>query len=301
MSTPLDRRGLWVTLMAYTLWGLMPLYWHLLREVPAFQVVLHRAIWCAVLVAGWLGFRHGRGWLREVISRTRLAAMLAVSGFLMFGNWGLYVWAVVNGHVIEASLGYFISPIFNVLIGVLFLHERLSLPQWCAVALAAAGMLWLTLGYGQFPWIALALAGSFVLYGLIRKLAVVEAVRGLGVENLFVFIPALALMLWFEIDQGGFFALHWGGWADVLLVMSGALTAIPLICFAYGVRRIPLSVVGLIQYVGPTTQLSLGIFFFGEAFGLDRVIGFALIWAGLAAFAIDGVIASRRRIVAQQA
>jgi len=300
MSAPLDRRGLWVTLMAYAIWGMMPLYWHLLREVPPLQVVVHRAIWCAVLVAGWLGIRHGRGWLREIIAQPRLAAMLAASGFLMFGNWGLYVWAVVNGHVIETSLGYFISPIFNVVIGVVFLHERLSRAQWCAAALAAAGMLWLTLGYGQFPWIALLLAGSFALYGVLRKLAVVEAVRGLGVENLFVFIPALALMLWFETTHGGFFALRWGGFAEVLLVMSGALTAIPLICFAYGVRRIPLSVVGLLQYVGPTTQLMLGIFFFGEAFGLERAIGFALIWAGLAAFAIDGVIASRRRIVAQQ-
>jgi len=301
MSAPLDRRGLWVTVMAYGIWGLMPLYWHLLREVPSLQIVLHRAIWCAVLVAGWLGIRHGRGWLREIIARPRLAAMLAASGLLMFGNWALYVWAVVNGHVIESSLGYFISPMLNVLIGVVFLRERLSRAQWCAAALAAAGMVWLTLGYGQFPWIALSLAGSFALYGVIRKLAVVEAVRGLGVENLFVLIPALALMIWFEIAQGGFFSLRWGGLADVLLVMSGALTAIPLICFAYGVRRIPLSVVGLLQYVGPSTQLMLGIFFFGEAFGLDRMIGFALIWAGLAAFAIDGVIASRRRIVAQQA
>jgi len=297
MSTPLDRRGLWVTVMAYCVWGLMPLYWHLLREVPPLQVVLHRAVWCAVLVASWLGFRHGRGWLREIIAQPKLAVMLAISGFLMSGNWGLYVWAIINGHVIEASLGYFISPIFNVLIGVVFLHERLARAQWCAVVLAAAGVLWLSFGYGQFPWIALLLSSSFALYGLIRKLAVVEAVRGLGVENLFVFIPALALMVWFESNQGGFFMLRWGGWTNILLVMSGALTAIPLICFAYGVRRVPLSVAGLLQYIGPTLQLMLGIFFFGEAFGLDRAIGFALIWAGLVAFAIDGVIASRRRVL----
>jgi len=299
MSAPLDRRGLWITLLAYAIWGLMPLYWHLLREVPPLQVVTHRAIWCAVLVTGFLGIRHGRGWLDEIMTRPRLVLMLAVGAVFMTGNWGLYVWAVVNGHVIEASLGYFISPIFNVLIGVLFLHERLSRLQWCAVSLAAAGMLWLTLGYGQFPWIALLLAGSFAVYGLIRKLAVVDAVRGLGVESLFMLPPALLLMLWFEITQGGFFALRWGAWMDMLLVMSGALTAIPLVCFAYGVRRIPLSVVGLIQYVGPSLQLSLGIFFFDEVFGLERAIGFALIWTGLAVFAIDGVIASRRRILAR--
>jgi len=301
MSAALDRRGLWAAVMAYGIWGLMPLYWHLLREVPPFQVLLHRAIWCAILVAGWLGLRHGRGWLREIIAQPRLAGMLAISGLLMSSNWGLYVWAIVNGHVIEASLGYFISPVFNVLIGVLFLHERLSRPQWCAVLLAASGMLWLTLGYGQFPWIALSLASTFALYGLIRKLAVVEAVRGLGAENLFVFAPALVLLLWFEFDHGGFFSLHWGAQADMLLIMSGALTAIPLICFAYGVRRVPLSVVGLLQYVGPTLQLSLGIFFFGETFGPERATGFILIWSGLAIFAIDGVLASRRRVIAQQA
>jgi len=301
MSAPLDRRGLWMTLLAYAIWGLMPLYWHLLREVPPLQVVAHRAIWCAVLVTGFLGIRHGRGWLDGIIARPRLSAMLAVGAVFMTGNWGLYVWAVVNGHVIEASLGYFISPIFNVVIGVLFLHERLSRAQWCAVALATAGVLWLTLGYGQFPWIALLLAGSFAIYGLIRKLAVIEAVRGLGIESLFMLPPALALMLWFESGQDGFFALHWGLLADGLLVIGGALTAIPLVCFAYGVRRIPLSVVGVLQYLGPSLQLSLGIFFFDEAFGLDRATGFILIWSGLAIFAIDGVIASRRRILAQQA
>jgi len=301
MSAVLDRRGLWVTLMAYAIWGMMPLYWYLLREVPPLQVVLHRAVWSALLVAGFLAIRHGAGWWREVIAQPRLAAMLAMSGFLMTGNWGLYVWAIIEGHVIEASLGYFISPMFNVLIGVVFLHERLSRAQWGAAALAAAGMLWLAFGYGQFPWIALGLAASFALYGLIRKLAAVEAVRGLGVENLFVFVPALLLMAWFEVGEGGFFALRWGVGTDLLLIISGALTAIPLICFAYGVRRIPLSVVGLLQYIGPSLQLTFGIFFFGEAFGLDRATGFILIWAGLVMFAVDGLVASRRRIIAQQA
>jgi len=299
MNSALDRRGLWMTLLAYAIWGLVPLYWHALREVPALQLVLHRSVWCTLLVAGWLGISHGRSWLREIFTQPRLAAMLALSGVLMFCNWGLYVWAIVNGHVIETSLGYFISPIFNVLIGVLFLHERLTRPQWCAVALATAGMLWLTLGYGQFPWIALALAGSFALYGLIRKLAVVDAVRGLGMENLFMFIPALGMLLWLESDQGGFFSLRWGALTDVLLVMSGVLTAIPLVCFTYGVRRIPLSIVGLLQYLGPTLQLLLGIFFFGEAFEIERAAGFALIWSGLAVFALHGLIRSRRRAALQ--
>ena len=298
----MDRRGLWIAVAAFVIWGLMPLYWYLLREVPSLQIVLHRAVWCAVLVAAWLTLREGRGWLRAVIVQPRLAAMLALSGTLIAFNWGLYVWAVNSGHVIEASLGYFINPLLNVLIGVVFLRERLSRAQWIAVALAGGGVAWLTARYGSFPWIALCLAGSFALYGVIRKFAAVEAVRGLGVENMFMFVPALALLAWIELGgSGGFFSLRWGGWTDALLVLGGALTAIPLIFFAYAVRRVPLSVIGLLQYLGPTLQLLLGVFFFGEPFGADRAAGFAFIWAGLAIFAFDGVRAARRRIVAQQA
>ncbi|MDH5835297.1 EamA family transporter RarD [Luteimonas kalidii] len=298
----LDRRGLWIAVGAFVIWGLMPLYWHLLKAVPSLQIVLHRAVWCAVLVAAWLTLREGRGWFAAVAAQPRLAGMLALSGALIAANWGLYVWAVNAGHVVEASLGYFINPLLNVVIGVLFLRERLSPAQWVAVALAGCGVLWLTFHYGSFPWIALCLACSFALYGVIRKFAAVEAVRGLGVENMFMFVPALALLLWFELQgQGGFFSLRWGGWIDALLVLGGALTAVPLIFFAYAVRRVPLSVVGLLQYIGPTLQLLLGVFFFGEAFGSDRAIGFGFIWIGLAAFAIDGALAHRRRVVAQQA
>ena len=296
-----DRRALWIAVAAFVIWGLMPLYWHLLRHVPSLQIVLHRAVWCAILVAAWLTVSRGRGWRRGVFSQPRLVAMLAASGLLIAANWSLYVWAVNSGHVVEASLGYFINPLLNVVIGVLFLRERLSLPQWVAVALAAGGVLWLTFNYGSFPWIALCLAGSFAIYGLIRKFAAVEAVQGLGVENLFVFGPAVLVLAWLEWSgSGGFFSLRWGGLTDVLLVLGGALTAIPLICFAYAVRRVPLTVVGLLQYIGPTLQLLLGVFFFGEAFGIDRAMGFAFIWAGLAVFAIDGYLQARRRIVAQQ-
>lgn len=297
-----SRRGLWIAVAAFVIWGLMPLYWYLLRHVPSLQIVLHRSIWCAILVAAFLTIRQGRGWLREILAQPRLAGMLAMSGCLIAVNWALYVWAVNSGHVVEASLGYFINPLLNVVIGVVFLRERLSVPQWIAVALAGGGVAWLTFNYGSFPWIALCLATSFALYGLIRKFAAVEAVQGLGVENLFVFGPALLALAWFERQGGGgFFSLRWGGWTDVLLVLGGALTAIPLICFAYAVRRVPLTIIGLLQYIGPTLQLLLGVFFFGEAFGIDRAIGFGFIWVGLVVFALDGYLQSRRRIVAQQA
>ncbi len=302
MSSGNGQRGLWIAIGAFLIWGLMPLYWSLLREVPSLQIVLHRALWCAVLVAAWLSLREGTGWLREVLAQPRLAAMLALSGLLVTFNWGLFVWAVNSGHVVESSLGYFINPLLNVVIGVLFLRERLSPAQWVAVALACAGVVWLTFNYGSFPWIALSLAVTFALYGLIRKLAAVEAVRGLGVESLFMLVPVLAALLWIEAaGGGGFLGQRWGFGINLLLVLGGALTAIPLIFFAYAVRRVPLSVVGVLQYLSPTMQLLLGVFVFGERFDSDRAIGFAFIWGGLLVFAVDGYLASRRRIVAQQA
>jgi chloramphenicol-sensitive protein RarD len=302
MSMDARTRGLWMAVGAFVLWGLMPLYWNLLKRVPSLEVVLHRALWSALLVAAFLTVTRGRGWLAAVFAQPRLAGMLLASGLLIGGNWSLYVWAVNAGHVVESSLGYFINPLLNVVIGVVFLRERLVPAQWVAVALATCGVLWLTFNYGSFPWIALALAGSFALYGLIRRQAQVDAVAGLGVENLYLLVPAAALLAWLELGgHGGFSTVRWGWGANVLLVLGGALTALPLIGFAYAVRQVSLSTVGLLQYLAPTLQLICGVLVFGEPFGRDRAIGFAVIWAGLAVFAIDGFIRSRRRIVAQQA
>lgn len=302
MSMDARTRGLWMAVAAFVIWGVMPLYWHLLKEVPSLQVVLHRALWSALLVAAYLTLTRGRGWLREVVSQPRLAGMLFASGMLIGFNWSLYVWAVNAGHVVETSLGYFINPLLNVVIGVAFLRERLVPAQWFAVALAACGVLWLTFTYGSFPWIALALAGSFAIYGLIRRQAQVDAVAGLGVENLYLLVPAAAALAWLELNgQGGFTAVQWGWGSNLLLMLGGALTALPLIGFAYAVRQVSLSTVGLLQYLAPTLQLLCGVLVFGEPFGRDRAIGFAVIWIGLAVFAIDGFIRARRRIVAQQA
>lgn len=292
-----DRRGLWTAVAAFVLWGLMPLYWHLLKVVPSLQIVLHRVLWSAMLVAGWLFLVRGRAWLRDTLALPRAAGLLALSGALIAFNWGLYIWAVNAGHVIETSLGYFINPLLNVLIGVLVLRERLNRMQWTSVAVAALGVLWLTFNYGSFPWIALALAGSFGLYGLIRRQVGVDAVAGLGVENLFLLPAAAVLLAWTGGGgEGGLFA--WGTVMAVLLVLGGALSALPLVGFAYAVRRIPFTLVGLLQYIAPTLQLLCGVFFFGEAFGPDRVIGFAFIWLALLLFATDGVIRARRRVPA---
>lgn len=292
------RRGLWVAAGAFVLWGLMPLYWHLLKAVPSLQIIAHRIVWSAVLVLAWLFWKHGRAWLQVVRERPRIAAMLALSGLFIAFNWGLYIWAVNAGHVVEASLGYFINPLLNVVLGVLLLRERLSRGQWVAVACAAAGVLWLTFHYGSFPWIALALAGSFGMYGLLRKVTAIDSLPGLGIESSYLLLPALALLLWGEWHgQGGVLGAWWP-WLDLLLVLGGALTALPLIGFAYAVRRVPLSTVGLLQYVAPTLQLLCGVLVFGEPFGRDRAIGFVLIWLALAIYAGDGLRRARRSPVA---
>lgn len=299
MTTPeaQTRRGLWVALAAFVAWGLMPLFWHLLKSVPSLQIVMHRIVWSAVLVTAWLLWSQGRGWLRSALARPRAAWMLALSGLLISINWGLYIWSVNAGHVVEASLGYFMNPLVNVLFGVALLGERMDRVQRAAVLLAALGVAWLTWQHGQPPWIAIGLAVSFGLYGLLRKLTAADAVSGHGVECLYLVAPAAAVLLWIENQGGGGFGPEWGLGVSLLLVIGGALTALPLIGFAYAVKRVPLSVVGIMQYIAPSLQLLIGVLVFGEPFGTDRAIGFSLIWAGLAVFATHGFVRSRRQVV----
>ncbi len=301
MPAPLDRRGVWVAVATFAL-CVMPLYWHLLKAVPSLQIIAHRIVWSTLLVCGWLLWKYGRAWWRETLATPRASWMLAISGTLIALNWGLYIWAVNAGHVVETSLGYFINPLLNVVLGVVVLHERLNRVQWLSTAIAAGGVLWLTFNYGDFPWIAIALAFSFGIYGLIRKVVAVPPVRGLGVESLYLVLPALVLLLWGESQgQGGFLSLNdnpgWGWQLDALLIFGGALTALPLIGFAYAVRRIPFSVVGLLQYIAPTLQLLCGVLVLGESFDRDRAIGFVLIWIALAVFIADGWWRARQRPV----
>ena len=296
----IDRRGLLAAATAFTIWGVFPAYWHLLKAVPSMQIMAHRVVWSAVLVVGWLLWRQGWDWWRTIAARPRMLAALALSGAVIAFNWGLYIWAVNAGHVVETSLGYFINPLVTVALGVVVLRERLRRPQWIAVACAAAGVAWLTWSAGSPPWIALGLAGSFALYGLVRKLVPVDAVAGLGVESLFMFLPALAYVLWAEAGHGGGFIGGWSLGTQLLLVFSGVVSAVPLVAFAYGVRRIPLSLVGLLQYIGPTLQLLLGVWFFHEPFGAAQLLGFGAIWLGLAIYASEGLWRARRRVAADR-
>lgn len=283
----IDPRGLAAAIFAYAVWGVFPLYWYLLRQVPALQIIAHRVVWCGVFVVAWMLLREGRGWLRQALSGPRVVPLLLASSLLISFNWGVYIWAVTHGHVVDASLGYFINPLASVVLGVLVLRERLNRMQWTAVTLAALGVLWLTFMHGALPWIALALAASFSVYGLIRKLVAVEALPGLAVESLFLLLPALAWLLWSELQGGGSFG-HGGGGPELLLVLGGALTALPLLGFAYGARRIPYTLVGLLQYISPTLQLVCGVLLLGESFEPAQAVGFGCIWLALLLYALDG-------------
>lgn len=290
------RRGFIATFAVFVLWGLVPLYWHLLKAVPSFQIIAHRIIWSAVLVIGGLLWVSRLDWWHAVAAQPRRLAILAVSSVAIAFNWGLYIWAINAGHVIESSLGYFINPLVSVLLGVVVMKERLRGLQWLAVGCAVVGVAWITVDAGRPPWISLGLAFSFGLYGLLRKLVEVEAVAGLAVESAYLFLPALAFAVWSEFGHGGAFLHGWGWRNDLLLIIGGAVTAVPLIGFAYGVRRIPLSMVGILQYVTPTLQLLLGVWFFHEPFDSHRAIGFCAIWIGLAIFVGESFYRSRRTI-----
>lgn len=290
----LDRGGLAATISAFLIWGVVPLYWNLLKSVPSLEIIANRIVWCSLPVLAWLFWTQGNRWWRDVLARPRVAGWLLLSSLLIAGNWGLYIWAVNSGHVVETSLGYFINPLVNVLLAVVVLRERLNPMQWFSIALATAGVLWLTLHRDSLPWIALTLASSFALYGLIRKLVAVDAVPGLAIESAYLLLPALAMLAWFA-SQGSLRLGHESIRIDLLLIVGGALTALPLIGFAYGARRIPYSLVGLLQYIAPSIQLLLGVLVFKEAFDRNQLIGFAGIWAALVIYAGDGLWRSRHR------
>ncbi len=271
---------------AFLLWGLFPLYWKQLASVPALEVVAHRTAWGFAAMAGWVTLRGGWPAVLAVARRPRTLALLASSAVLIGVNWLLYVWAVVHGHVVEASLGYYVNPLVNVLLGVLVLGERLSRPQQVAVGLAAAGVAVLTAGHGRLPWIALALAVSFGLYGLVRKTVGADAVTGLLCETAILAPAATALVL----------SLGWRGtgafgptapFESVLLALGGVVTAVPLVLFALGARSLPLSTLGLIQYLSPSLQFLIAVFLFREPFTRSHAAAFGCIWSALALLTWD--------------
>jgi chloramphenicol-sensitive protein RarD len=287
-------KGVLFGIGAYTLWGLLPLYWRALESVAPLEILGNRMVWSLVFVAGVLALRKNWGWLRASLRRPRLLRNYVLAALLLSANWLIYIWAVNSGYVVETSLGYFINPLLNVLLGTVFLGEKLRVWQALAVGLAGVGVLYLTLNYGGLPWIALSLALSFGLYGFITKTSPLSATQGLALEMSVVFLPAMAYLAYLGISKTG--SLTQGSSAIILLlVLAGAVTAIPLLMFGAAARRIPLSTVGFLQYIAPTLQFLLGVFWFREPFPPQRLVGFSLIWVALLVYSLEGLWSNHKR------
>jgi chloramphenicol-sensitive protein RarD len=280
---------------AYLMWGLFPLYWPLLKPIGALEILAHRVVWSLMVVVLLLFVTRKLGWLRST-SRTKLA-WLTLAAVLVSFNWLLYIWAVNAGHVVETSLGYFINPLISVLLGVTFLKERLRPAQWWALAGAFVAVLVLSYDYGHPPWIALGLAPSFALYGLVKKRAGVGAVESLSFETGVLTLPALVYLVVLEVKGAGSFG-HVPLGRELLLVGAGVMTALPLVAFGASANRVPLSTLGLLQYFAPTLQFMCGVLVFHEQMSSLRWLGFGLIWVSLIAFAAEGFLNASRAAAA---
>lgn len=275
-----ELAGVFYALAAYGTWGLVPIYWKAVAFVPGLEMVAHRTVWAVPLLALWLGPRRRLGQLFGVLGRAASRRRLCLTALLLACNWLVFIWAVTAGHLVEASLGYFLNPLVNVLLGRVVLGEQLTRRQGLAVGLALAGVAWMGFAGGAVPWIALVLAGTFGLYGLLRKQAGVDALLGLGSEVLILFLPALGYLLATGVSEG--LAIGGRGVGPALLVAaSGFLTVLPLVWFNEAARRLRYSTLGFFQYLAPTGQFLLGVLVYGEAFSGDRVLAFALIWAAV--------------------
>jgi chloramphenicol-sensitive protein RarD len=280
--------GVWYGVAAYSLWGLLTLYWRLFPNVPAIQILAHRFVWSfvvlvAIVAASW---QQRRAALRAI--NARIVALYTIAAVLIGANWFLYVFSVNNDFIVDSSLGYFMTPLVNVLMGVVVFRERLRAMQWLAVAFAFSGVLWLTLAYGTLPWIGLALAASFGSYGLVKKKATLPSLEGLTLETAVLVLPSVLYLAVLHRDGNGAF-LHAGVGTDLLLAAGGIVTVVPLLLFATAVRRVPLSVIGILQYIAPTIQFLLGVYAFHEPFTRMQLTGFGLVWLGLVVFTLDSV------------
>lgn len=287
------NKGVFYAASAYIIWGLLPLYWKALHGVPTGQILANRIVWSLVFVGIILTARRHWAWFQPAVHKPKVLLLFALSSLLLAINWFTYIWGVNNGFIVETSLGYFINPLVNVLLGYLVLHERLRPAQWLALAVAVAGVLYLTISYGAVPWIALILAFSFATYGLIRKTAPLNSAEGLFLETIILFLPAFGFLVMQNRQGVGAFG-HMGTATTLLLMGAGAATSIPLLLFASGARRVTLTTLGLLQYIAPTLQFLIGVFIYGEPFGTARLIGFSLIWLALILYTSESILHRRR-------
>jgi len=290
----LYKTGLVYALLSYGVWGIFPLYWKLLSHVPPQQILAHRIIWSLLFLVIILIWRRERLFIRYLTS-PRILGILILTGALIGGNWFTYIYAVNNNHIVDASLGYYINPMVNILLGVVFLKERLSRIQIIAVSFAFAGVAFLTFHYGKLPLISLILAFSFGLYGLLRKKANLQSMPGLMVETLLL-APVALWYLWHVNSLGTGAFGHYSMFADALLILGGPVTALPLFWFGIAATRIPLSTLGFIQYLSPTIQLLIGIFVFSEPFDAAYLVSFGLVWTGLGIYTYSVILGMRRRM-----
>ncbi|MGD8455040.1 MAG: EamA family transporter RarD [Anaerolineales bacterium] len=274
------NKGILYAIGAYIMWGLLPMYWKLLDHVSSFEILLHRVIWSFFLLAGIIFVRNRWERIREAVYNWRVLRVYLISATLIGLNWGLYVWAVNAGFIVETSLGYFINPLVSVLLGVIILGERLRPMKWIPIGLAAGGVVYLTISYGALPWIALSLAFTFGLYGLAKKTAPLESLYGLSLEMSILLLPALAALAYFVVEERAAF-LHADLTSNLMLLGTGVVSTVPLLMFAIAARRIPLSQVGLLQYIAPTIAFFLGVFVYGESFSEEQMVGFSLVWLAL--------------------
>ncbi|MER7732487.1 EamA family transporter RarD [Streptomyces erythrochromogenes] len=288
-----QRAGLLYGFGAYGMWGLVPLFWPLLMPAGAVEILAHRMTWSMAVVGLALLAVRRWGWIRELLGQPRKLGLTALAASVISVNWGLYIWSVNNGHVVESSLGYFINPLVSIAMGVLVLGERLRRAQWVAVGISFVAVLVLAVGYGRPPWISLVLACSFATYGLIKKKLNMGGLESLAAETAMLFLPALGYLLWLGAQGQSSFTSQGVGHA-LLLAATGLVTAIPLVFFGAAAIRVPLSTLGLLQYMAPVFQFGLGVLYFHEAMPPERWAGFSLVWAALALLTWDALRTARR-------
>jgi chloramphenicol-sensitive protein RarD len=286
------NRGILYGIIAYSIWGLLPIYWKLLKHVPALEIMSQRVVWLLAVLAIILLVRKQWGWLAQLNNRRIILSSLAAAALLAL-NWFVYIWGVNAGFILETSLGYFINPLVNVVLGVVLLGERIRPGQWLAVGIAAAGVLYLTISYGSLPWISLTLAFSFGFYGLLKKRSSLGSLESLTLEA--TLMAPVALIFLATLAYNGEGALgHTDMFTYLLLIGTGIVTAVPLLSFGAAAKLIPLSVLGFLQYLAPTIQFMLGVFVYNETFTQTSLIGFSMIWLALIVFSFEGAYAYRR-------
>lgn len=288
-----EKQGVLFAIAAFLMWGLAPIYFKTLDEIDAMEILLHRVIWSVLFLVVILAVVKKWQPVKEALKNMKVVSWLIVSAALLAFNWGLFIWAVNNNHILDASLGYYINPLLNVLLGVVFLSERLRRLQLVAVTLAVTGVIIQLISFGSFPVIAFSLASSFALYGLIRKQLSVDTLPGLLIESLFM-LP-IALIYWWGYVSSPTSDLLQNTWLlNLLLISAGIVTTLPLLCFTAAARRLRYSTLGFFQYIGPSLMFILAVVFYGETFSLDRVVTFGFIWTALALFSFDSYRASKR-------